>query len=673
MMQKPIPMMKPPAGGRLQRFVGDRLRFSLADREGRPLPEGWRARLRTNLGRAELLCKEIIQAHTRKLPLAGASWHDLPMRAEGKDWVLELPLTETGYFSAKAYFIDPQGWQHWPAGSDLGISVHPDSYRTGNIIYCAFTRMFGETKTAVRTENEKLEAQFKQLDQQGYTVIPPSGKFRDLIKELPHIIDTLGARIIHLLPVNPTPTTFARFGRFGSPYASEDLTGIDPALVEFDRRTTGVDQFRELAYATHLKGARLFLDIVINHTGWGSQLQETHPEWFLRGPDGSFVSPGAWGTTWEDLAELEHCHVPLWDTVAESLLVWCRRGVDGFRCDAGYKVPLPAWKYITARVRQEFPETIFLLEGLGGAWELTENLLTEGGMQWAYSELFQNYSPLEVSGYLDHSLNKCEQVGLLVNYSETHDNERLAQRGREWSLLRNRLCALTSVSGGFGFTCGVEWLAPERVNVHSSRGLAWGNPANLVPELARLNRLLAEHPCFFDGAKLTRLSAPESPVYALRRDSEEGQDSVVVLANTDVKQAQTVIIPAEALRHWGEARFELTGGPLPKAKAAKGGGVEFLLEPGASCCLSSNAEPQGLSGDDYRRARAQTAWAMTAFGQLQPVELIPHLPWRELAEWVDENPGGFLTAISAFDAKPISVNPGGVMALSRASAQDNYS
>ena len=44
---------------------------------------------------------------------------------------------------------------------------------------------------------------------------------------------------------------------------------------------------------------------------------------------------------------------------------------------------------------------------------------------------------------------------MLVHYSETHDNARLAARGRTWSLLRNRLCALTSVGGGFGFTCGV--------------------------------------------------------------------------------------------------------------------------------------------------------------------------------------------------------------------------
>src|SRR5262249_50750062 len=162
-----------------------------------------------------------------------------------------------------------------------------------------------------------------------------SGKFRDLVRQLPHIAGTLGCRILQLLPVNPVPTTYARFGRFGSPYAALDLTAIDQALVEFDRRTTGVDQFCELTYAMHAGGGRVFLDMAINHTGWGSVLQENHPEWFLRKPDGSFASPGAWGTTWEDLVELEHRQVALWDELAEAFLVWCRRGVDGFRCDAG--------------------------------------------------------------------------------------------------------------------------------------------------------------------------------------------------------------------------------------------------------------------------------------------------------------------------------------------------
>ena len=121
------------------------------------------------------------------------------------------------------------------------------------------------------------------------------------MQQVPHLVDTLGCRILHLLPINPTPTTYARFGRFGSPYAALDFTAIDPALVVFDKTTTAIDQFRELTSAVHLRGAQVFLDLAINHTGWGSALQDDHPEWFKRNADGTFHSPGAWGNTWADL------------------------------------------------------------------------------------------------------------------------------------------------------------------------------------------------------------------------------------------------------------------------------------------------------------------------------------------------------------------------------------
>jgi len=638
--------MEPATGERLVRFAGDRIRFTLHDGSGR---NGWRALLRTNLGRAAALRREIIAAHAGGPVHAGESWRDVPMQQNGDAWQIELPLAEAGFFKAKAYLLDPKGWQHWPDGQDVGISVHPNFARTANTIYCAFTRLFGATKKLSSPRDKKLEVQLQQLDEKNFTVIPPSGKLRDLTRQLPHIVQTLGCRIIHLLPIHPAPTTFARFGRFGSPYAALDLTAIDPALVEFDKRTTGVDQFCEFTHAAHSLGARVFLDIVINHTGWGATLQENHPEFFLRNSDGTFASPGAWGTTWEDLVELKQDDVALWDKIADALLIWCRRGVDGFRCDAGYKIPVPAWQYIIARVQDEFPETIFLLEGLGGSWEATENLLTDGEMQWAYSELFQNYSGRQIADYLDYANRQSSRVGTYVHYSETHDNDRLAARGRAWSLLRNRLCALTSASGGFGFTGGVEWLATERIKVHGCAGLAWDNPDNIVSELAQLNRLLAGHPCFFDGAKLTRLSTPDSPVYALLRESAEGKDSVLVLVNTDAEKENPSAISKSEIRNL-KSEIDLLGQPLPKFSIEKDK-IVFKLAPGACHCLAPTAAPQGLNGDAYRRARAQAAWALEALGKIVPVETIDGLDWRWLAGQVERSPANFLAAASEFAAR----------------------
>ncbi|MGA2801892.1 MAG: amylo-alpha-1,6-glucosidase [Verrucomicrobiota bacterium] len=647
-MERPIPTMTPKPGERLVCFVGDRVRFTL--REG-AAHNGWRALLRTNLGRAAALRREIIAAHAGDPGHAGASWRDLPMQKNGGVWEIELPLVEVGFFKAKPYLLDPKGWQHWPEGPDVGIGVRPNFYRTANTIYCAFTRLFGPTRTAAVAVDLKLNLKLNPLDSLGYTVIPPSGKLRDLARLLPHIVQTLGCRILHLLPVHPTPTVYARFGRFGSPYAALDLTAIDPALVEFDQRTTGIDQFCELTYAAHALGARVFLDIVINHTGWGAVLQENHPDFFLRSPDGTFASPGAWGITWGDLVELKQDNIALWDKIADALLTWCGRGVDGFRCDAGYKIPVPAWQYIIARVQEEFPETIFLLEGLGGSWEATENLLTEGGMQWAYSELFQNHSGRQVADYLDYALRQSSRVGTYIHYSETHDNDRLAAIGRAWSLLRNRLCALTSANGGFGFACGVEWLATEKIKVHDCTGLAWGSRDNIVSELAQLNKLLADHPCFFDNAKLTRLSPGDSPVYALLRESAEGKDTTLVLVNTDVGKENSLVFDVSAFRFpLSTFQFDLLGQPLPKTGVTKDK-TTFTLGPGACHCLSPTAPTQGLSGDAYRRIRAQAAWALEALGKIVPVETLDTLDWHWLAGQVEHAPANFLAAASEFAAR----------------------
>jgi len=644
--------MNPAPGSTLVRHAGDRLRFALAAIEGHP-----RAFLRTNLGRASILREEILQAlpapssATRpQFAPPGLAWRDIPMAAGKSGWELDLTLSEPGFFQAKAYSVDRQGRQVWPAGPDASISVHPSEYRAGNIIYCAFTRLFGETKSA---EQNALDADplIARLDKQHYAVIPPSGKFRDLLRELPHIFDTLGCRILHLLPIHPTPTTYARFGRYGSPYACGDFLAVDPALVEFDRRTTGLDQFQELASAVHRAGGKLILDIVINHTGWGSPLQENHPDWFLRKENGTFVSPGAWGTIWEDLVEIDHRVPWAWDHLADVFITWCRRGVDGFRCDAGYKVPTAAWRHISAKLRREFPNSLLLLEGLGGAWEATAELLTLGGMQWAYSELFQNYSPIQVSGYLDHALRQHESAGTLVHYSETHDNPRLAAQppdGRVWSLLRNQLCALTSANGAFGYACGVEWLAKERINVHSCRSLSWGNPNNIIPELARLGALLREHPCFLDGAKLRRVSGADSTVYALDRLSADGADRLLVLVNLDPAEPSSFVIEAKLLIELGQPDFDLLAGHRV-ATVERGGMVEIRLRPGQSLCLASSPEPRGMAGTEYRRRRAQHAWAISALAQhLEPEHIGPH-SWTALAEFAAANPKSFLALLPALD------------------------
>ena len=67
--------MFPATGERLVRFVGDRIVFQLRIPGG--LPKGGRALLRTNLGKAGTLRREIIASYAGKRPLSVSFWRDV--------------------------------------------------------------------------------------------------------------------------------------------------------------------------------------------------------------------------------------------------------------------------------------------------------------------------------------------------------------------------------------------------------------------------------------------------------------------------------------------------------------------------------------------------------------------------------------------------------------------
>jgi len=282
----------PAPGHRLIRHRGDILEFVL---ETPPEQDG-QAWLRTNIGYAATRREEIVREVEDRRPRLSRDWHDVPMgRLEPGRFAVALPLLEVGVFEAKAFLGPPDSDDLvWPEGENIWIKVEPAEYFCGNTIYTVFARQFGTGKSYVSTPPEH-ERDITLLEDAGYSVIPQSGKFRDLIRELDFIVGVMHFRIIQLLPIHPVPTTFARMGRYGSPFAALDFYDVDPALAEFDRRTTPLDQFVELADAIHARGARLFIDLPINHTGWASWLQVHHPEWFVRHRDRSFQSPGAGG------------------------------------------------------------------------------------------------------------------------------------------------------------------------------------------------------------------------------------------------------------------------------------------------------------------------------------------------------------------------------------------
>ncbi|MBW2150162.1 MAG: glycogen debranching enzyme N-terminal domain-containing protein [Deltaproteobacteria bacterium] len=586
-------VQQPAPGAHLLKFCGDTLRFSLSV----SVPRKGRAWLRTNLGHVEITRREIIrEVESDETPL-GRDWFDIPMnRIDDRQFQVTLPLYQIGHFEAKCFFLEKEAANPiWPQGPNCAINVEPADTCCANIIYNAFVRQFGPNKSG----NERLTAQeaelIKHLDQRGYAVIPASGKFRDLIKELDFIIGELGCRVIQLLPIHPTPTTYGRMGRFGSPFASLSFKTVDPALAEFDPRATPLEQFIELVDAVHSRQAKVILDIAINHTGWAARLHDTHPQWLLRDPEGKIEVPEAWGVRWEDLTRLDYSHKSLWQFMAEIFLTWCRRGVDGFRCDAGYMVPVSTWRYIVATVREQYPETLFFLEGLGGKISVTRDILNISNFNWAYSELFQNYDRRQIESYLPGVFDISGTEGIMVHFAETHDNPRLASRSRAYAKMRTALCALCSHNGAFGFANGVEWFATEKIDVHNSPSLNWGATPNQVKEIGRLTRLLKVHPAFFDNTEMKLIQKGGLNTVVLLRHHLPSGKRLLVIANLDDTQ------PAEAL--WDRRQSGIDSADFIDLLTDKPVTVQAFdtmcrinLGPAQVMCLSPNMEDIDILG-----------------------------------------------------------------------------
>ena len=75
------------------------------------------------------------------------------------------------------------------------------------------------------------------------------------------------------------------------------------------------------------------------------------------------------------------------------------------------------------------------------------------------------------------------------------------------------------------------------------------------------------------------------------------------------------------------------------------------FRPARFFALRRREKPAGLGGDDYRRARAQAAWAIQALSEIIPAEAVDGLDWRWLAEQVARSPENFLAAAGEFAAR----------------------
>lgn len=275
-------------------------------------------------------------------------------------------------------------------------------------------------------------------------------------------------------------------GNAGSPYAIKDYYDVSPDLAEDVSNRIG--EFENLVKRTHKAGLKMLIDFVPNHTArqyysdkkpigvkdFGDDddinmffakdnnyyyltMQQFSPSIPLGDDGNSYIEFPAKATgndcfnafcgeyDWYETVKLNYgkdygdgsTHfypVPdTWIKMLNILRYWASKGVDGFRCDMVFMVPLEFWNWAIPNVKKDYPDIIFIGEIYDVA--LYRPFLSYGNFDYLYDKvnLYDTLVGIQTKNYSAAQLTACWQTvdGIgdrMLNFLENHDEVRFGSK-----------------------------------------------------------------------------------------------------------------------------------------------------------------------------------------------------------------------------------------------------
>lgn len=274
-------------------------------------------------------------------------------------------------------------------------------------------------------------------------------------------------------------------GVAGSPYAISDYYSVSADLA--DDPAKRMEEFDQLVERTHKAGLKMIIDFVPNHVarnyksatapegvkdfgedddtnkafdpnnnfyyipgrkfepnldlGQGDDRYEEYPA-KATGNDCFHACPSV--NDWYETVKLNygvdycgggHYHfdpIPdTWTKMLNILLYWCKKGVDGFRCDMVFMVPVDFWHWAIAQVKKKYPRVIFIAEIYDPA--IYRSYIHYGGFDYLYDKvgLYDTLRAIvecrESASAITRRWQEIDDIHEnMVNFLENHDEQRIA-------------------------------------------------------------------------------------------------------------------------------------------------------------------------------------------------------------------------------------------------------
>lgn len=384
-----------------------------------------------------------------------------------------------------------------------------------------------------------------------------SGTFDDVIEHLDYISE-LGFDTIYFPPIHPIghtnrkgPNNALNAGPNdpGVPYAiGSDAGGhdaIEPSLGT-------LEDFRRLVEIARVRGMELALDFAINASPdhpWSKQ----HRSWFYVRPDGTIKYAENPPKRYEDVYPLNFSNPDwqeLWQEMRRVILFWIDQGVTVFRVDNPHTKPTAFWEWLIADVQAIHPEAIFLSEAFTRPKLM--KWLAKAGFTQSYTYFTWRNFKQEIVDYFTELTNPPVSDYMRGNlFTNTPDilPSFLQESGRAGFKIRVTLAAtLSSIYGIYsGFElCEASAVPGKEEYLHSEKYdykvWDWERPGNIRADIAKLNRIRAEHSALHEYDNLRFYWSDNENILVYGKQTHDRSDNLLIVVNLDPFQTHETMI-----------------------------------------------------------------------------------------------------------------------------------
>ena len=430
------------------------------------------------------------------------------------------------------------------------------------------TRYEPELPLWVDREKARYSTWYELFPRSASPIPGKHGTFADVEAQLPEIA-AMGFDVLYLPPVHPIGTAYrkgpnnsttAAEGDHGSPWAigaaptPENEGGHKSLHPELGT----MEDFAKLVTAAKQRNMELALDIAFQCSP-DHPWVKAHPAWFNIRPDGSIQYAENPPKKYQDIYPLNFESLEwrsLWDELYSVFEFWIKNGVSIFRVDNPHTKALPFWEWCIDKLRDKYPETIFLAEAFTRPHVMYS--LAKAGFTQSYTYFTWRTTKVELQAYLEEITRPPVSNFFQPNFwPNTPDilHKSLQDGGRAAFMQRLILAATLTANYGIygpayelgentparpapGKTESEEYMDSEKYEI---RQRSRNQPHSLVPLITNVNNIRRANPALQSNESLHFHPVDNTSIMCYSKsatDLRKEDNTILVAINLDPRQEQ---------------------------------------------------------------------------------------------------------------------------------------